>query len=528
MKKMLGLLLSLSVMLAFLPSSARTSAATAQDDMRAVWVATVYNIDFPSSASIGNVAAQKAEIDSKMEQFKAAGLNTVILQVRAKNDALYQSALNPWSEALTGTQGEDPGYDPLAYAIESAHSNGLALHAWLNPYRVTTSGTDVSVLSDDNAAKQHPDWVLSYNDALFLNPALPEVQDFIAETVKELLVNYAVDGIHFDDYFYPSGYPLTSGDGDGAQANARREQVNTLIEKVCAVVGQYGNGVVFGVSPQGIYQNVPGSFSGGQSYYSVYADVLAWIDNEWVDYITPQVYWETTHATAPYEAVVSWWNSQVEGKQVKLYIGEAIYKDAVASELTTHLAICGKYANVKGNFYYNATELLANRQGVLDAMKTAYSTAAAQQPVSATPVDVTPTQSTILVDGKAVAFDAYTIHGYNYFKLRDLACAINGTAKQFNTVWDGDTQTILLELGTAYQIVGGELVISGDGVSKTATPSAAKLTLGGTLISCEAYTIGGNNYYKLRDIAQVIDFGVAWSGTINTIDITTGAVYAGE
>ncbi len=526
MKKLIGLVVAVSMIFGTLT----VQAQAAEDEMRGVWVASVYNIDFPSSSSVGNASAQKAEFSSKLDSYKAAGINTVIVQVRPKNDALYKSQMNPFSDVLTGKAGADPGYDPLEYMVEEAHKKGIKIHAWLNPYRVTTSGVDLSVLADGNSAKEHPEWIITYNNALYLNPALDEVQNFICDTVKEIVENYDVDGIHFDDYFYPYNYPLSEGDGDGAEADQRRQDINSLIKKVGKVVDDYPD-VVFGVSPAGIYKNTV-EFRGSETYYNGYADTLEWIRNEWIDYVVPQIYWEMSHSLAPYENVVKWWNRQVEGTDVKLYIGEGLYKDVIAEEIGEHLKICKEYENVSGNIYYSSKDIINNRKDARESLKKVY--LADEKPqTTKPPVQNLPlikaktaksTKSSVMVNGVEKTFEAYNIDGYNYFKLRDIAYAINNTDKQFDTVWDESKQSINILTGKNYAVAGGEL-LPGNGSEKTPTASIASLYIDGKLVECESYNIEGNNFYKLRDIAKAVDFGVAWSESLNMIGIITLSGY---
>lgn len=343
--------------------SANVFAATSSQKMEAVWMATVFNIDFPSTKN--NVAAQKNEYIEKLDKLKAIGINTVVVQVRPKADALYKSEINPWSDILTGTQGKDPGYDPLAFMIEEAHKRDIRFHAWLNPYRITTSGTELRALCETHPARLHPDWVISYNNSLYYNPELQEVKKHIIATVEEIVRKYDVDGIDFDDYFYPSNYPLPQGEGkDGVVANSRIQNINDMIQRVSAAIKSTKKDVLFGISPMGIWKNstsdsTGSDTAGNQSYYAVYADTRTWIKNEWIDYVVPQIYWETGNKAADYETLVKWWSNEVKGTNVELYIGQGIYRDVVVNEIDTQLKINQKYSEVEGSFYYGMKNLLA-------------------------------------------------------------------------------------------------------------------------------------------------------------------------
>jgi len=345
-------------------------AAPAPKNMEAVWMATVFNIDFPSTKN--DIAAQKNEYIEKLDKLKAIGINTVVFQVRPKADALYKSDINPWSDVLTGIQGKDPGYDPLAFMIEETHKRGLAFHAWLNPYRVTTSGTDLSTLSENHPARSHPDWLISFNNSLYYNPELQEVKNHIIATVEEIIRNYNVDAIHFDDYFYPSKYPLPQGEGrDGSVAKSRIQHINDMVQGVSAAIKSINNNVLFGISPMGIWKNkisdsTGSETSGSESFYTVYADTRTWIKNQWIDYVVPQIYWETGHKAADYETLVKWWSNEVQGTNVKLYIGHGIYKDVVVNEIDMQLRINQKYSVVNGSFYYGMKNLLTNAAGCIE------------------------------------------------------------------------------------------------------------------------------------------------------------------
>lgn len=508
------------------------AAEKTDNTVSAAWIATVYGLDFPKTKT---ETEQKAEFRSLLDGLKANGINTVVVQVRPKADALYKSDINPWSDVLTGIQGADPGYDPMAFMIEETHARGMKFHAWLNPYRVTTSGTDLNALSADHPARLNPDWVIEWNNALYYDPANSEVKQHICDTVEEIINNYDVDGIHFDDYFYPNGYPLSEGENkDGAEAQARRTNVNDLIYMVSRVIKNSSKNVVFGVSPSGICVNEEtgkyGSvIKGNESYYTVYADPRVWIDKGWIDYIVPQVYWEIGHKTADFETVVKWWQDQVKGTDVDLYIGHGIYKDVVASEITSQLKTLEKYSYVKGSFFYSAKDIINNRKGCGDAIKAYFYTE--NKPETTTepekPQDVVYfeteavcSKAPVRIDGEKVTFEAYNIGGYTYFKLRDIAMALSGTAAKFDVGWDSGNRIINIIMGVSYLPMGGELS-QGAGVNKKAVISDAKISLNGDIITPMAYNIDGNNYYKLRDLGESIGFDVQWDEQSGTIIIYT-------
>lgn len=386
MKKIFSILMMICLIIGSM--STQVFAKINHEEVRAVWISTVYNLDYPSTKN--NEEAQKREFIQKLDELQAIGMNTVVVQVRPKGDALYESSINPWSDVLTGVQGKHPGYDPMTFMIEETHKRGMSFHAWLNPYRVTTSGTDVTALSSNHPARLNPSWTISYNNALYYNPELPEVKAHIVDTVEEIVVNYDVDAIHFDDYFYPSNYPLPAGEGrDGVVANNRREHINDMVRQVSKAIKKIDKNVLFGISPTGIWKNdlsdITGSSTGGsESYYTVAADTRTWIQNEWIDYVVPQIYWETGHKVADYETLVRWWSNEVKGTKVKLYIGQGIYKDVVANEITTQLGINQNYSAVEGSFYFSLRDLLNNRMGSKDKIADFYGgtvTAPSEKPI---------------------------------------------------------------------------------------------------------------------------------------------------
>ncbi|MGL4738627.1 MAG: family 10 glycosylhydrolase [Cellulosilyticaceae bacterium] len=373
MKKILSMLMSMCLMMTLISIPTQAKAETQQ--MRAVWISSVYNLDYPSATSKNNPKAQKQEFIKILDELQDMGINTVVMQVRPKGDALYASQINPWSDVLTGRQGMNPGYDPMAFMIEETHKRGMSFHAWLNPYRVTTSGTDLTQLSTDHPARVNPSMVMAHNNALYYNPELPEVKQHIVDTVEEIVKNYDVDGIHFDDYFYPSNYPLPTGESkNGAVANARRGHINEMVRQVGQVIESVKPNVLFGISPGGIWKNTLSDFegsntNGSESYYTVYADTKKWIENEWIDYIVPQIYWEMGHSLADYQTLVAWWSDVVKGYDVALYIGHGIYKDAVAREIDKQLELAKSYDQVEGSFYFSLKDLRNNRQDCRNKIK---------------------------------------------------------------------------------------------------------------------------------------------------------------
>ena len=602
LKKYVSALLSVCLLsaCALIPQEAEAleqSSNSNKNDMRAVWISTVYSADYPSVQN--DEQKQKQEFITKLDEIKNMGLNTVVVQMRPKADAFYQSNINPWSEILTGTQGKNPGYDPMAFMIEETHKRDMEFHAWLNPYRITTSGTDMSVLAENHPARLHTDWVITYNNGLYYDPANEAVKQHICDTVAEIVTNYNVDAIHFDDYFYPNGYPLNEGETqDGQQANQRRANVNDMIRRVHDTIKSIKSDVAFGVSPMGIWKNkgsdATGSDTkGAEGYYAVYGDVRTWIKNGYVDYIVPQIYWARGTAAADYETLIKWWTEEVKNTNVDLYIGQGIYKDDVAAEIGEELLLNERYG-VKGSFYFSLRDLLDNRQNCKVAVMNYYAKkdgTGQQIPTPQTPQEQTPsTENTppeqtetpevvippeqnnapvvfdpvepipepveptpepeppvqtppdeicslptaeqdafiantkVLVDSKEIAFDAYIINDFTYFKLRDVAMALNGTQKQFDTLWNEKEKAINVVTNTAYTVAGGELQ-KGAAKNKKALCSTVTLYFNGVEKALLAYNIDGNTYFKLRDLAKEIDFGVAWNEQSQSIAIQSDSSY---
>jgi uncharacterized lipoprotein YddW (UPF0748 family) len=344
-------------------------------EFRGVWVATVINLNIPLHTS---ETQYKAAYDAILDKMEANHMNAIIFQVRPTNDAFYESDYAPFSRFLTGTEGTSPGWDVLEYLISEAHARGIEFHAWMNPYRVTRTGGDktqlLNALHPDNFARQNPDLVIPDNNGwLILNPGEPEVVTYIENVVAEIMDLYDVDGIHFDDYFYPYD-GLTSDtatyntykEAGETLADFRRENVNDVVRGVKEEVDAHnlaeGTDIRFGISPFGVWKvgGTDGADIGpaSQSYSGQYADSKKWVEEGWVHYINPQIYWDFDHPVAPYADLVDWWVETVSGTDVDLIIGHGIYKtDVSVNEYYEQLKYNQKYPEIKGSVMYSANYL---------------------------------------------------------------------------------------------------------------------------------------------------------------------------
>ena len=351
-------------------------------EMRGAWVATVENLDFPKHA---DAASFRRDYLAVVDNLKKSNFNTIIFQVRPMNDAFYPSKLNPWSRWMTGAEGKTLGFDPLDFMVKEAHRRNLEFHAWLNPYRVVSStrlrkAAYLRTLAANNFARKNPHLVLEVKRkdgtySLLLNPGEPRVVRHILATVREIVENYPVDAIHFDDYFYLYGGVGNSDHSTFRQYNPRRlsledwrrANVDAIISGVKRELTDYnrrsGRKVAFGVSPFGIWANKKsmssGSLTGGnQSFFSQYADTRGWVKKGWVDYIAPQLYWPFTMDVAAYAALADWWADVVRGTPVNLYIGHGVYRLGADSrwhrgELADQLRYNTKLREVDGSILFS-------------------------------------------------------------------------------------------------------------------------------------------------------------------------------
>ncbi len=348
-------------------------------EFRAVWIATINNIDWPSRPNLP-VEQQKSEFIKLLDTFQQFNLNVVILQVRAASDAFYESKTEPWSLFLTGKQGKSPApyYDPLAWAIEMCHLRGMELHAWFNPFRVRNLG--YYPLDPNNFAARYPQYVKEFDGKYFLDPGYPEVISHLVEVVAEVARNYEVDAILMDDYFYP--YPVEGKKFGDEKSFAkygkhyyprdikgwRRENINHFIESLHDTLHHINPGIKFGISPFGIWRNKSvdpeGSVGakGMSSYDDLYADVRKWLKNGWIDYVIPQLYWEKGNHFGDFTAMVQWWSENSFGKP--LYIGQALYKSTAEKngwsepeEINNQINFLRSNDKVRGFAFYSASNI---------------------------------------------------------------------------------------------------------------------------------------------------------------------------
>lgn len=395
----------------FSDKGGRTAEAKGLEEMRGVWIASVYNIDFPSKVGLSS-AQMKAEIDDILANVKAINGNAVFFQVRPVADALYPSKIFPWSQYISGTQGQGTadGFDPLAYIIEQGKKQGIAVHAWINPYKVTRGSAsapnhDLDKLAANNPARIYSDVVVAHpNGELYLDPGQPKSRYLVLEGIKELLENYDLAGIHFDDYFYPDKVAQKDAKGktiayldfnDGATfaqygqgfasiEDWRRHNVDTLVKDVQSLIKSLNPDVQFGISPAGVWANQSTNAEGSatkagvQTYYDHYADTKKWAQEGWIDYIAPQIYWNIGFSAADYEVLAKWWSDVVKDSDTKLYIGHAAYKvgDTAQNaawqdpaELSRQITLNRQLENVDGSIFYGYSTIKNNTLGIKDSLK---------------------------------------------------------------------------------------------------------------------------------------------------------------
>lgn len=364
---------------------------TPKREFRAVWVATVGNIDWPSQKGL-DAETQKQEFIRLLNIVERNNMNAVIVQIRPAADALYQSSFEDWSRYLSGKQGVPPSpyYDPLAFMIEECHRRCIEFHAWFNPYRALVEANK-NPNSTQHVTNQHPDWFVNYGGKKYFDPGIPEVSDYFTKIVLDVVKRYDIDAVHFDDYFYP--YRIANvefpdynsyakyGKSFANKDDWRRDNVNRLIEKISMAIKKEKNYIKFGISPFGVWRNqrkdLEGSnTNGGQTNYDdLYADVILWQKKGWIDYLLPQLYWEIGHRSVDYITLLDWWGHHAYGRN--MYIGHGVYRLASDSklcwksltEMDNQIEILRKNKNIEGSAFYSAKTLLNNTYNINEKMR---------------------------------------------------------------------------------------------------------------------------------------------------------------
>lgn len=378
----------LSLVVGGMFAQVRTTSAYPKREFRAAWIQSV-NGQFRSVPT----EQLKKTLVSQLNSLQGAGINAIIFQIRPEADALYASQFEPWSRFLTGVQGKapEPYWDPMQFMIDECHKRGMEFHAWINPYRVKT--TLKSELAPTHLYNIHPEWFVTYNNQLYFDPALPESRRHICMVISDIVSRYDVDAIHMDDYFYP--YPAKGidfpddasfaryGGGFTNKADWRRSNVNVLIKKIHETVREIKPWVKFGISPFGIYRNessdpLGSKTKGLQNYDDLYADVLLWAREGWIDYNIPQIYWQIGHPVADYETLVKWWAKNTENRP--LFIGQSVMNtvqnvdpvDSKMNQLPRKMALQRAYQTIGGSCQWPASAVVENAGNYRNALIAEY------------------------------------------------------------------------------------------------------------------------------------------------------------
>lgn len=370
-----------------------TAPVSTSGSLRGVWVSTVYNLDWPSTGSYGNQAKQQQEYIQLLDELQAMGMNAVFVQVRPSADALYPSSLVPWSKYLTGTQGKNPGYDPLAFMVAETHRRGMQFHAWFNPFRANVDAK-TDQLAANHVVKKHPEWIVNSSNKLYINPGIPQARQQIIAEIMEVVQRYDIDGVHLDDYFYPSNgtfnddatFKSYNSKKIATKADWRRDNINQFVLQLNQAIKSAKPHVQFGISPFGVWRNIAVDPTGSDTkagvtaYDHMYADVRTWIKQGWMDYVTPQIYWSLSFAPARYDKLVTWWANEVRGTNVKLFIGHSPYKLGTAEagwqssqEIINQLNFNATIPEVQGSVFFSAKDLRKNPLGLIQALSSYYS-----------------------------------------------------------------------------------------------------------------------------------------------------------
>lgn len=367
---------------AFVPSN--ESPPPLAREFRGAWVATIHNIDWPSSKGI-NAGTQQAEARAILDRLVSLKMNAVLLQVRPHCDALYQSSLEPWSPWLTGTMGRSPGYDPLAYWIREAHARGIEVHAWFNPFRALSNTSHPT--SANHVTRVAPHITKRYGSQIWCDPAHPDTRSRALNVILDVVRRYDVDGVHLDDYFYP--YPVRGANFlDGKSPSQRRGYVDGFVNSLYSSVKKQKPWVRVGISPFGIWRpGVPAGIEAGlDAYEDLAGDARKWLKNGWVDYLAPQLYWRISPQKQSFPTLLEWWRQQ-GSRPVWPGIATARVQSSEdpgrpASEIINQIALTRKIGNNwNGHVHWSMKSLMKNQGGIASQLAGTYTQPAAIPPM---------------------------------------------------------------------------------------------------------------------------------------------------
>ena len=366
------------------PAARQPTLPKNQEPVRGVWLTTVSRLDWPPLESVNGgisaerrIALQQQALVAKLDNLKSLGINTVFFQVKPDGTALWPSKILPWSDMLTGKIGEYPGYDPLQFMLDEAHKRGMKVHAWFNPYRVSVNTKPSTIAELNNTLTQvpasvfvlHRNWIRTASDRFVLDPGIPEARDWITSIVAEVVQNYPIDGVQFDDYFYTetASSPLNDnetfrryGQGYASKGDWRRHNTQQLIAQVSTTIKKLNPNVEFGVSPAGVWRNrshdpAGSDTRGAAAYDESYADTRSWVQQGLLDYIAPQIYWPFARDAARYDVLANWWAEVVKPTHTRLYIGVALYKVGEPSKNEPDWTVDGGVPELKKQLDLNET-----------------------------------------------------------------------------------------------------------------------------------------------------------------------------
>jgi uncharacterized lipoprotein YddW (UPF0748 family) len=365
---------------------------TVKTEFRGVWIATISNLDWPDKPTISR-DEQKAQFIKLLDMHQRNGINAIVLQIRPATDAFYPSTLEPWSQWLTGTQGQPPVpyYDPLEFMITETHKRGMEFHAWMNPYRAVFNIYNSSIAAT-HITRIHPEWFLNYGDKKYFDPGNKEAQQYVTAVVKDVVSRYAVDAIHFDDYFYPYRIPGREFPDNETyrkynnglnKDDWRRSNVDSIIASLYHSIKAINNKCQFGISPFGVWRNGDRDPENGSNtvgaqtnYDDLYADILLWLKKGWIDYVAPQLYWEIGHKNVDYNVLVDWWGSHSYGKNC--YIGLGIYRAGSnaawrdKTQLPRQIEKLRSTPNIQGMIFFSSKIFEKNPNGWCDSLRMNY------------------------------------------------------------------------------------------------------------------------------------------------------------